>query len=222
MAARQLRFLGDERPGGTCDGPRTSVDALRAARRREPGRCECSGAGGRRAELAQLTISLEELTERHLGAVEALLGDSESLRFTRVPEPVPPGFARAWLERNEEGRADGSCEAFAVLEDGSAFLGMALAPRIDRATATAELGYFVAPEARGRGVATEALRQLTAWAFEKQGMLRVELLIGVDNTASKKVAARCGYVLEGVLRSAYFKQDLREDTEIWSRLSTDP
>jgi RimJ/RimL family protein N-acetyltransferase len=97
-----------------------------------------------------------------------------------------------------------------------------LAPKIDRETRTAELGYVVAPEARGRGVATEALRRLTAWAFEELEMIRLELLISVDNTVSKKVAERCGYVREGVLRSAYFKQGRREDTEIWSRLATDP
>jgi RimJ/RimL family protein N-acetyltransferase len=35
------------------------------------------------------------------------------------------------------------------------------------------------------------------------------------------VAARCGYVFEGVLRSHYFKAGLREDTELWSRLPAD-
>jgi RimJ/RimL family protein N-acetyltransferase len=70
-------------------------------------------------------------------------------------------------------------------------------------------------------VATEALRQLTAWAFEEQGLIRLQLLISVSNEASKRVAQRCGYQLEGVLRGMYVKQDQREDTESWSRLVTD-
>jgi RimJ/RimL family protein N-acetyltransferase len=151
-----------------------------------------------------------------------MLDDPDLLRFTRIPEPVPPGFARTWLERYEEGRAAGNREAFAVVDDAGEFLGLALAPGIDRDTATAELGYAVAPGARGRGVASEALRQLTEWAFGQQGMVRLELLISVDNPASKKVAERCGYVREGVLRSSYVKPGRREDTEIWSRLATDP
>ena len=53
-------------------------------------------------------------------------------------------------------------------------------------------------------------------------MLRLELFISTDNVASKRVAERSGYVREGVLRSLHFKQDVREDTEIWSRLATDP
>jgi RimJ/RimL family protein N-acetyltransferase len=165
-------------------------------------------------------LHLDPFSVEHLPGVEAMLDDPDSLRFTRIPEPVPPGFAQGWLERYEQGRRDGDREAFAIVGDGGDFLGIAVAPEIDRETRTAELGYVVAPAARGRGVATEALRQLTGWAFEL-GMVRLELLIGVDNAASKKVAERCGYLREGVLRSLYFKQGRREDTEIWSRLVSD-
>jgi RimJ/RimL family protein N-acetyltransferase len=169
-----------------------------------------------------LTILLEPLGVEHVAAVEAMLGDPDNVRFTRVPEPVPPGFAQAWLEIYEEERRTGTREAFAIVGGDGEFLGLALAPKIDRETRTAELGYVVAPEARGRGVATEALRRLTVWAFEELEMIRLELLISVDNVASKKVAERCGYLREGVLRSAHFKQGRREDTEIWSRLASDP
>jgi RimJ/RimL family protein N-acetyltransferase len=160
--------------------------------------------------------------EEHLAELEEMLGDPDLLRFTRVPEPVPPGFARTWLERYEEGRREATREAFAIVEDGGDFLGLALAPRIDREARTAELGYVVAPAARGRGVATEALRRLTGWAFAELDMLRLELMISVENCGSKKVAERCGYVREGILRSLYFKQGAWKDTEIWSRLATDP
>jgi RimJ/RimL family protein N-acetyltransferase len=220
MAARRLRFLRTERAGRTRDCPRASVDAFRAARR--CGRRSTAGPGGRRAELTELTIRLEPLGVEHVAAVEAMLDDPDNLRFTRVPEPVSPRFAQAWLEIYEEERRTGTREAFAIVGGDGEFLGLALAPKIDRETRTAELGYVVAPEARGRGVATGALRRLTAWAFDELEMFRLELLISVDNVASKKVAERCGYVREGVLRSAYFKQGLREDTEIWSRLATDP
>ena len=168
-----------------------------------------------------MAIRLEPFGERHLAALEEILDDPELLRFTRVPEPVPTGFSRTWLERYEEGRADGSREAFAIVDENDAFVGLALAPRIEDDERTAELGYVVAPAARGRGVATEALRQLTEWAFSDQGMLRLELLISVENTGSKRVAERCGYVREGVLRSLHVKEGVREDTEIWSRLASD-
>ncbi|HJU36984.1 MAG TPA: GNAT family N-acetyltransferase [Gaiellaceae bacterium] len=168
-----------------------------------------------------MTVRLEPFGERHIGALEDMLDDPELLRFTRLPEPVPPGFAQTWLAGYEEGRTDGSRDAFAIVDADGVFLGLALAPRIEHDARTAELGYVVAPAARGRGVATEALRQLTEWAFSEQGMLRLELLISVENAASKRVAEHCGYVREGVLRSLHVKEGVREDTEIWSRLATD-
>ena len=143
-------------------------------------------------------IELELFGEKHVPGVKAMLDDPDVLRFTRVPEPVPDDFSSTWVARYEEARRHGTREVFAVVEDGE-FLGLALVPTIDRETQTAELGYVVAPAARGRGVATEALRQLTDWALA-QGMVRIELLISAENDASKKVAERCGYVREGVLR----------------------
>ncbi len=164
-------------------------------------------------------IQLELFAESHLPGAEAMLADADYVRFTRIPEPLPDGFVAAWMERCEAGRRAGTFEAFAIVEDGE-FLGIGVAPRIDHETQTAELGYGLLPAARGRGVATEALRRLTEWALG-EGMLRLELLIVVDNIASKKVAERCGYVREGTLRSAYLQAGRREDTEIWSRLATD-
>jgi RimJ/RimL family protein N-acetyltransferase len=168
-------------------------------------------------------ILLEPFGESHLEAAEELVADPDVQRFTRIPVPLPADFTRSWLRSYAEGRKEGTREGFAIVDaDYGTFLGLAVVPRIDRTSLTAELGYVVAPAARGRGIATQALGRLTAWAFSDLGALRLELLISVENGASKQVAARCGYVFEGVLRSLYFKQGLREDTEIWSRLPGDP
>ncbi len=152
-----------------------------------------------------------------------MLADPEMLRFTRIPEPVPADFTETWFERYERGKADGTRMNFAIVDGAErALVGFAVAPVIDTAAATAELGYGVAGWARGRGVATAALRELTTWAFTELGMVRLELLIDVDNGASQRVAESCGYQFEGVLRSVYVKPGRRTDTQIWSRLSTDP
>ena len=168
-----------------------------------------------------MAVRLVPLDESHLAGVEALLDDPDTLRFTRIPEPVPPGFAREWIERYEKGRVDGTREAFAAVED-RAFVGLALAPDIDREGREIELGYIVAPSARSRGVATELLRLLTDWAFTEAGALRIHLIISVDNAASERVAQRCGYVREGVMRSVHLKQGRRGDAALWSRLPSDP
>ena len=170
-----------------------------------------------------MPVRLVPLDETHLAGIESVLDDPDTLRFTRVPEPVPPGFAREWLGRYEVGRLDGSREAFAALDGDGSFVGLAFAPDIDRVAGELELGYVVVPEARGRGIATALLRQLTRWAFDEVGAERIRLIIDVDNVASERVAAHCGYVREGVLRSTYVKASRpRADVSVWSRLPSDP
>lgn len=167
-------------------------------------------------------LRLEPFGERHLPGTEAMLDDPDLLRFTRIQVPPPPGFARQWVARYAKGREDGTAECFAIVDGGSEFLGLVMAPVIEADARQGELGYVIAPHARGRGIATWALGRVTEWALGEAGLQRVSLLISVDNEASKKVAERNGYVFEGVLRALYFKQGKREDTELWSRLASDP
>ena len=167
-------------------------------------------------------IALVPFGPEHLKALAPMLDDPDVRRHTFVPDPPQAGFARRWLDRYEAGRLDGTREGFAVVDADGTLLGLALAPRIERKAHTVELGYLVAPTARGRGIATEALRLLTDWAFQELGAERIELKIAAENPASQRVAERCGYLREGVLRSTYFKNGVRQDTEIWSRLPSDP
>lgn len=168
-----------------------------------------------------MTIRIARFEPHHLPRFEAMLDDPDVVRYTPMPSPVPDGFGPAWLGRYESGRADGTREAFAIV-DGEEFLGIAVAPAINATARETELGYMVAPWARRRGAATEALLQLTRWAFDDLGALRAYLRINVGNDASRGVALRCGYTYEGTLRSTWFKDDLRVDTEVWSRLPDDP
>lgn len=168
------------------------------------------------------TIRFVPFSEEHLPHVAAMLDDPEVLRFTRVPDPPPEDFARTWLERYEQGRREGTRDAWAALDADGEFVGLAMAPSVNREGLEAEVGYMVAPAARGRGVARAMLEELTRWAFEEAGMLRVTLLIDLANAASLQVARRCGYFHEGTMRSAPHKNGIRIDVTIWSRLPTDP
>jgi RimJ/RimL family protein N-acetyltransferase len=164
---------------------------------------------------------LEPLTAEHADGMEALAQDPDVQRNTYVPVPPPPGYGRSWVERYEEGRADGSREGFAIVDsENGSFLGLAAAVQLDDVAREAELGYIVAREARGRGAATAALRLLTEWGFER-GLERLELRINTDNEASMRVAERCGYVREGTLRSVHFKDGTRTDLVVYSRLRSD-
>jgi RimJ/RimL family protein N-acetyltransferase len=169
-------------------------------------------------------ISFELLDERWLSDVAALVADPEVRRFTRIPEPPPDGFSERWIARYVEARGheDGEREGFVALDDGGRFVGLGLAPDIDRDAGEVELGYIVPASARGRGIATAILDLLTSWAFSELLAERAYLIIDVQNHASRRVAERGGYLYEGVMRSVLLKQDRRIDAELWSRLPSDP
>jgi RimJ/RimL family protein N-acetyltransferase len=84
----------------------------------------------------------------------------------------------------------------------------------------AAVGYWLTPDARGRGIATHAVRLLARWAVDELGLARLEITCGPDNQASQRVAERCGFTREGVLRAHLpFKGGLR-DTVVFSLTHT--
>jgi RimJ/RimL family protein N-acetyltransferase len=172
--------------------------------------------------LADEAIRLEPLDERHVSGFERLLEDPDVIRNTRVPTEPPPGFAEYWLDRYIEGWRDGTRAGFAVLSPEGEFLGFTGLVDLQAEARQGEIGYVVAREARGRGVAGRSLRLVTDWALDTLGLQRVELHIDAENEASIRVAERCGYMREGVLRSLHFKEHLRGDTAMYSLLPGDP
>jgi RimJ/RimL family protein N-acetyltransferase len=86
------------------------------------------------------------------------------------------------------------------------------------------VGYWLLPEARGRGVVTAAVRTGTRAVFEHLGWHRIELYHAVENDRSCAVARRAGYPFEGVMRDAMrYPDDGRwSDEHLHARLITDP
>jgi RimJ/RimL family protein N-acetyltransferase len=88
--------------------------------------------------------------------------------------------------------------------------------------AQGEIGYWVAPWARGRGVASVATGALAGWAFA-HGFARLELLTRMENIPSQRVALRAGFRYEGVRRgSAIGRDGVRDELSAWARLADDP
>jgi RimJ/RimL family protein N-acetyltransferase len=86
----------------------------------------------------------------------------------------------------------------------------------------AEVGYWVGPWARRRGVATAALQALTTHALG-HGLERLELLTHLDNPVSQRVAMAAAYQREGLRRGAQPGRDgARDDMVVFARLAGDP
>ncbi len=70
----------------------------------------------------------------------------------------------------------------------------------------------------GKGYTTEAVNLLTRYLFGLKRVNRMQLNIHPDNAPSKRVAAKCGFTFEGVMRSAWFHDGEFQDLEVWSLL----
>jgi RimJ/RimL family protein N-acetyltransferase len=173
--------------------------------------------------LSDGVIRLVTISAAHLDGLAGLVRDTDVVRNTRVPEPYDEGFEHRWVESYENGHRDGTRDGFAIEDaDTGTFLGMAGLVAIEREANQGEIGYMVVREARGRGIATRALRLVTDYALGEVGLERVQLLIATDNEPSLRVAERCGYRREGVFRSLYLKPGRRADFVVYSRLPGDP
>jgi RimJ/RimL family protein N-acetyltransferase len=85
-----------------------------------------------------------------------------------------------------------------------------------------EIGYLIYdPTRRNQGYATEALGLLCKFLFLTKKINRLQLGIIQGNLASRRVAEKCGFCLEGVLRGALFHRGKNRDLELFSLLRAD-
>ena len=111
---------------------------------------------------------------------------------------------------------------WAVTRDGSGeVLGRVALRSMRPDEGRAECAYWTAPSSRGGGVAPRALAALCAWAFGEIGFHRLDLVHSLANAASCRVAAKAGFVAEGVQRSAVLHADGWHDMHLHARISGD-
>lgn len=145
--------------------------------------------------------------------------------------PGPPEGALAFMRERNDWSA-GTHASWAVAAAGAGpgagpepagrLLGSVSLHKIDRDQGDAEVGYWVAPWARRRGVGAAAAAAAAAYGFERLGLHRAYLFHAVENTASCAVARRAGFALEGTLRQSFRYADGRHhDEHLHARLVTD-
>ncbi|NES15290.1 MULTISPECIES: GNAT family N-acetyltransferase [Micromonospora] len=154
----------------------------------------------------------------------AAAADPLTRRFmTGLPDPYTEESAHWWITEGAPAAWAGGGAAYAVADPatdrllGTVGLGTPLPERRQL-----EIGYWMAPWGRGRGVATAATRALAERAFAA-GAARLELLTAPENAASQRVALAAGFRHEGVRRAAGTARDgSRYDLVAWVRLADDP
>jgi RimJ/RimL family protein N-acetyltransferase len=173
--------------------------------------------------LSDGTVRLRLIGEADLPAIVAACQDREIARWTRVPDSYGDSDAREWLDVQQQGREGGSALHLLVVDArDDELLGSIGLVDIDWKDRRGSIGYWVAPGARGRAVATRAVRLLAAWGFDELGLGRVEIKSHPDNAASHRVAERAGFTREGLLRSHALIKGRRRDMIVFSLLPGEP
>ena len=164
-------------------------------------------------------VRLRPFREEDIPAIAAACIDPDIVRFIpAIPVPYTEADARAYVARAATESATGAQRHLAIADaSDAAFLG---ATEV-RLGAEGSIGYWIAPAARGRGVASRALVLLSRWALTDGGVERLELTTHPENVASQRVAEKAGFVREGVLRSHIRFREGRRDSVLFSLLPSD-
>ncbi|GAA1820639.1 hypothetical protein GCM10009682_46120 [Luedemannella flava] len=170
-------------------------------------------------------VLLRPFRESDADDVTAGCADPLTRRFLpALPDPYTRADALWWITEAAPAAFTKGGAAFAVADPATGrLLGtVGISRHRPEDTGSAEIGYWVGPWARGRGVATAAARTLAAHAV-RRGVVRLELRTAWENVASQRVALGAGFAREGVARDAgRFPDGSRYDQIVWVRLAADP
>jgi RimJ/RimL family protein N-acetyltransferase len=153
-------------------------------------------------------------------AIVLAFTDPVMRRFSWRTTPYTETDASNDLAAQERARRHGEALHLAVVapRDETVVLGDVSLAEVRPDQGRAAVGYWLSPAARGRGAAAQAVRLLARWAFAELRLARLELTCGPDNEASQRVAERCGFTREGLLRSHVPFKGTRRDSVVYGLL----
>lgn len=142
-------------------------------------------------------LRLRPFVEADVADLWPLVSDPALTRMMSWSAHRDPAETLAFIRHMAAGRAAGTDLAWAVEHEGraSGVIGLhgitwtVAALRVDRA----ELGYWIAPQLRGRGLITEAARAVLLFAFGTLGLHKITVRCFEENAASRRVIEKAGF-----------------------------
>lgn len=173
--------------------------------------------------LADGVVTLRLTAERDIPEVLLAYQDDRELHL-RLGARRPPTGAELGrrAERAEAERAAGVGVTLTVLEpDSDVCAGEVRVHHVDWENARADLGIWIAPQLRGRGMARSALRLVGGWLLGELGFERVQLLTEVENERVRRAAEAAGFTYEGILHEYLVERGSRQDVAVLSLVRRD-
>jgi RimJ/RimL family protein N-acetyltransferase len=161
-------------------------------------------------------VVLRRLRAEDAPAYIAAFGTDPDLgRALGMDEAPQEAQIRERARRMSELARSGRLVEFAIAEHaGGGFLGSMMLHSFDARHRRCEVGFWLDPGARGRGIGGRAVALAVSWAFADLDLLRVEMTTTPDNARVFALARRVGFTHEGVLRKRNVERGLRVDV-VW-------
>lgn len=166
--------------------------------------------------LSDRRVGLRIWREADLECIQLASSDPSIPSGTTVPATFTPteGLAFICRQRSRAVNGEGVSQAIVEVDSDRAVGLMWVALRPQRQVGG--LGYWVVPPARGRGVATAAVRLVVPWASEELGLRRLEAWVEPDNLPSQCVLRSAGFQQEGRLRNFLSIEGRSSDALVYS------
>jgi RimJ/RimL family protein N-acetyltransferase len=157
-------------------------------------------------------VLLRPYTFHDTDVLSKALNDNRARLENDFPSRVSAQFARTEVERFIEQKylewERGETFYFGIWEKNSGeYAGEISLKDFIRPIPSAEFGYFVVKEYEGRGIVSSSVRLVLPFAFVAMGLRKVQIRCSGNNLRSQRVATRCGFILEGVLRNMFLCND---------------
>ena len=122
-------------------------------------------------------------------------------------------FIEARIQQYEAGLGPQFCIFY-----GDALVGVIGYHLVDKSNHVAEIGYWLAEDAQGKGIMSDSLKALIPYTFEALKMNRLQIRVATENHRSRAIPERLGFFREGVAREAGFNAGHYDDLVIYSLL----
>lgn len=152
-----------------------------------------------RLETARLWLRWPRVADA--AALSKLAGDREVADMTAsIPHPYSPQDAAKWIFSARAGNAAGSSLALVIARRGRPTEAIGVVALHEKRPGAAMLGYWLGRPHQGRGYVTEAVETLIETAFRLGDVSEIHAQARIENEASRRVLAKCGFSSEGQSR----------------------
>lgn len=167
-------------------------------------------------------LRLRPLADRDLDPIVRACHDPETIHWTTVPDPYQRSDAEFFVDEYAPTVwRRGTGAVFGIADASDEYAGVIELRVSARDSRVGDLGFIVAPYARGRGYCPAAVAAVCAWGFTTLGLARIEWRANVGNTASRRAVEKAGFTFEGTARHALDHRGARTDAWIGALLPGD-